>query len=163
MRDRKTEMKTKKSGFGFTLIEILLVMGIIAVLAAVVIVAINPGRQFAIARNSQRTSNVFSILNAISQNIADNNGLFACAAGEIPDENTIIKSTNGYDIATCLVPTYLPSLPFDPGASGAYFTDDDNYDTAYAIMRDTATGRITVSAPAANMPSEFNKEISATR
>src|SRR3989338_3325065 len=64
---------------GFTLIEILVVIGIIAVLAAVVIIAINPARQFAQARNSQRTANVNAILNAIGQNLADNKGVFTCA------------------------------------------------------------------------------------
>nr|HPO06648.1 type II secretion system protein [Candidatus Pacearchaeota archaeon] len=61
---------------GFTLIEILVVIGLIAFLAAVVIIAINPARQFAQGRNSQRVSNVNAILNAIGQRIADNKGLF---------------------------------------------------------------------------------------
>src|ERR1700682_851650 len=68
---------TKKLTQGFTLIEILVVIGIIAVLAAIVIIAINPARQLAQARDSQRTSNTNSILNAIGQRIADNKGIFA--------------------------------------------------------------------------------------
>jgi prepilin-type N-terminal cleavage/methylation domain-containing protein len=147
---------------GFTLIEILLVMGIIAILAAVVIVAINPARQFAQARNSQRTSNVFAILNAVGQNISDNSGVFTCSGGSIPNAATVISST-GYNIASCVVPTYLPSLPFDPGADGAHFTSMSDYNTGYTIVQDSTTGRITVSAPEALETSELGKTISATR
>ena len=50
---------------GFTLIELLIVIGIIAILAAAVIVAINPGRQFAQARNSTRKSHISALYNAI--------------------------------------------------------------------------------------------------
>lgn len=44
--------KDKGGKKGFTLIEILLVMGIIGLLATVVLVAINPARQFAQARDT---------------------------------------------------------------------------------------------------------------
>ena len=51
---------------GFTLIEILVVIGMLAILTTVVLVAVNPLRQFAQARNSQRQSNVAAILNAVT-------------------------------------------------------------------------------------------------
>ncbi len=155
-------MKTKYKK-GFTLIEILLVMGIIAILAAVVIVAINPARQFAQARNSQRTSNVFSILNAVSQNMADHQGVFECTAGVIPTTATVLKSSGGYNIYDCIVPTYLPALPFDPSANGAHVTNASDYYTGYTISLDTTTNRITVAAPEAMMASELQRDIKATR
>src|SRR3989344_2727103 len=61
---------------GFTLIELLVVIGIIAVLPTVVIIAINPARQFAQARNTQRWSNINSLLNAVGQRMADNRGIW---------------------------------------------------------------------------------------
>ena len=155
--------KAKSLQRGFTLIEILIVIGILAILATVVLIALNPARQFAQARDSQRTANVNAILNAIGQRIADNKGLFetGCAAGVIPTTAADMKDTGGYDIAPCLVPTYLTAMPFDPKGSsctGSY-TSTVAYDTCYSVARDATTGRITVSAPGA----EITTPISVSR
>lgn len=143
------------------MIELLVVIGIIAVLAGVVIVAINPARQFAQARDAQRWSNVNAMLNGTGQRIADQRGIFetGCAAGAIPTTATNMASTGGYDIGPCLVPTYLPQMLFDPSATGAHWTSVTDYNTGYSIVKDATTGRITVSAPSA----EITTPISVTR
>lgn len=121
--------------------ELLVVIGIIAILASLVIVAINPARQFAQSQNTQRESNVSTILNAIGQNIADNKGTFTC-----PDIGTPITAaatnigTSNSDLDSCLVPTYIPSaIPFDPDGGAPA-------DTKYTVQVDTL-GRFTVCAP----------------
>lgn len=145
---------------GFTLIELLIVIALIAILAGAIIIALNPARQFAQARNSQRWTHVNTILNSIQQNAADNNGVFTCAAGAIPTTATEMRSAaGGYDICVCVTPTYISSMPFDPSAAGSGFTSCTTYDSGYNVMRDAVTDRITVDAPSA----ELGETISVTQ
>ena len=143
--NKTTFMKTLKKNQGFTLIEILVVIGIIAILAAIVLIAINPARQFQQARDSQRDSNVNAILNGIGQYIADNRG----------DVPTIPNGEMNSTLCNELVPTYLPAMPTDPDSSNdgsdidcsSVHTDSVNYD----VNEDGTTGRITVNAPLAEL------------
>lgn len=137
---------------GFTLIEILIVIGIMAILATAIILAINPPRQFALARNTQRWIDISNILDVVYQNSLDNQGKFTCAAGGLPGMATNIQSrSGGYDICSCLVTYYLGSLPFDPINTTAHYNSCEDYDAGYTIMQNATTKRITVAAPSAEL------------
>ena len=144
----------KASQRGFTLLEILLVVAAIAILAGIVIIAINPGKQLGDTRNAQRKVDVNTILNAVYQYSIDNNGNLPAG---ITTSATEICKTGG----TCagladLSPLtanekYLTAIPTDP-------TGVSTNGTGYRILK-TANNRITVSAPSA----ENSQTISVTR
>lgn len=144
---------------GFTLIEILVVIGILAILLAIVLIAINPQRQFQQANNTQRQSDVNAILNAIQAYAAQNKGVLPKGAGDIAISSTTaqtINSTvgpNNIDLCEALVPLYIADLPVDPtGGSqlpaNSICTDSGaTYNTGYTVIVSTAGNRVTVSAP----------------
>ena len=127
---------------GFTLIEILLVVAAIAILAGIVILAINPGKQLGETRNAQRRADVNTIMNAVYQYTIDNSGVLPatittasteiCKTGTSPCGALIDLSVLTAD------EKYLTSVPFDPTSGSAS-------GTGYNIMK-SANGRITVSS-----------------
>lgn len=138
---------------GFTLIEILVVIGMLGILAGAVLVAVNPLRQFAQARNSKRVTDVSAILNAISNRIADNSGQFMSGTCDhaLPTQTMNISDTGeGVDLRPCLVPDYIPELPVDPSIGKNGCVSDScagkSYTTGYTVSL-TDSHRITVCAP----------------
>ena len=134
--------KLLRSQKGFTLIEILLVVAAIAILAGIVIVAINPGKQLGDTRNAQRRSNVNTILNAISQYSVDNNGVLppSITASSTEICATGSASCTGLIDLTVLTASgkYIVSVPTEPQAV--------TVDGAGYLVSKNANGRITVSA-----------------
>ena len=151
--------KSFRSRGGFTLIEILVVIAIITILAAIVIVAINPSRQFSLARNAQRWSNINTILSAVYQYATDNSGSLPSL---ITTTSTEIYKTGAAGTSTALIDLsvltnserYMTSMPIDPSCP----TGCNATGTGYSILK-TANSRVTVSAALA----EASTTITVTR
>ncbi len=152
-------LKSANSKKGFTLLEILLVVGIIAILAGIVILAINPTKQLGDTRNAQRRSDVLTILNAVYQYSIDNNGWLpasstlqastTCTGGAdktiCQDAGDCTSLVNLYDDLVGASSTYLSDIPRDPSVAESAGTT-----TGYAIVKTSETGgRLTVCAPLA--------------
>ncbi len=151
------EFMNKKQN-GFTLLEILLVVASIAILAGIVVLAVNPGKQLADTRNTQRKADVDTILNAVYQYTIDNAGILPSTITTTP--TPICLSSIATSSCTGLVnltdtltlnEEYLTAIPHDPQSTSTV-------STGYNIFK-TANGRITVTAPGA----EQSQTISATR
>ncbi len=151
------QMKNK----GYSLIEILLVMAIIGILASTLVVAINPSRQLAKARDAQRETDIIAIISTVQQYSAEN-------SGSLPDTDGDQETSNFPTVETCIgteapcfdlagagddeiiVPDYLAELPVDPSTG----TQEN---TGYMIFVDE-NDHISVSATP-----ETKESISVTR
>ena len=142
---------------GFTLIELLVVIGVLSVLLVITLVAINPARQFSLANNTKRRSDVNSILNAIHQYAADHKGVLPAGI----TTSALEVANTGADVCTSLVSDYLAALPADPLTNeGVSVTDCTAvYTTGYTVIKSATNNRVTVTASNA----ELSEVISVTR
>ncbi len=138
---------------GFTLIETLLVVAAIAILASIIIIAINPSKQLSQTKNAQRQANISTIINAVYQYAIDNNGELPADIPVGSCENLFSNEICRTDAASCdnLVSLgeltadkeYLVKIPVDPigatsNGAGYHITSDGNK-------------RVTVCAPDAEL------------
>ena len=153
-------MKIKMRVFsqsGFSLLEIIVAIAILVVLLGIVLIAINPARQFSLANNTKRKSDILAVLNAIHQYASDNKGILPIGT----NTTSGVISRNGINICAQLVTRYLPALPVDPQTEGGVAITDctSAYNTDYELTRSTKDNRISIIAPNA----ELNEIIMATR
>lgn len=134
----------KKNLSGFTLLEILLAVAALVILASIVIIAINPTKQLADTRNSQRYVDVNTILNGVYQYAIDNDGdLPSTSINNTPTDICLEGVTSTACVSLdALIPEYLVSIPTDPRTATAVIT-------GYQISTTTTANRVRVQAPGA--------------
>ena len=158
-----------KNNNGFTMIELLIIIGIISILATITFTSLNPLTKFKDSRDANRWSDVSSLLNTIKVNQINNDGSYltnisAMVVDEwymIVDGNMNIgcEDNNTYcdidiahddycvDLSPLVAEGYLGNIPISPSGLVDWDDGSDNGEegTGYAIKRD-ATGVIHVQA-----------------
>jgi type IV pilus assembly protein PilA len=144
----------------FTLIELLIVIAIIAILAAIVFVALDPLSRFQDARNARRWADASALLSAIKVNQIDNGGSYlttiaSTAANQVYMIGTtasgcntgcagvglVTTSTNCLDLTELATDGYLGSVPISPNGEGEWTAGV----TGYTLTRGS-NGIITIKA-----------------
>ena len=112
---------------GFSLVEIILVVAIIAILGAIILVTLNPPLRIKEARDSARWEEAGTIANAVAAYSVDNRA--SLPAGVSTDFQMIGTATSGCDV-TCGTSATSTS-------TSATFTDDDEADFLAGTFTDT--------------------------
>jgi len=155
----------KNKAKGFTLVELIIVIAVIAILAAAIFVAIDPARRLHESRNARRWSDVTTLVDAIVKYQADNAGTHYSAVSGITGGKYVIMGTTTDDDGLCaeedtaadacanvstgsgtsdcidlssIGSNYLGNVPYDPQNGSAE-------DTSYYIKRDS-NNAITIGA-----------------
>lgn len=122
---------------GFTLIELLIVIAILGILAAAVVVILNPAELLAQARDGQRIADLDSVKSAVSLYLTDvsspsfsGTGYIQNASGTCPftgscttRTGTAIDGTGWVDVNLSQISggSPIPKLPTDPTNNANYF------------------------------------------
>lgn len=125
----------------FTLIELLLVMGVIGILSTGVILAINPTSQLMSAQNLRRTWHTRELTNALTQHLIDNGTYIEGVP--LAEEEAVSACREGVTSDSCvnidaLTPDYIAALPVDVAETNPLLT---GYEVYYQY------GRYHVQAP----------------
>ncbi len=114
-----------KNQSGISLIELILVLGVMGVLVGLFIVSRNPATQAAINNNTQREFDVAQIAQSAHQyKIHHKDSYPKTNEGEsivtCPDEGEEVELTPASSLTEALVSDYLTKIPTDPQTDGQY-------------------------------------------
>jgi prepilin-type N-terminal cleavage/methylation domain-containing protein len=121
--------KTLKSSYGFTLIELMVVIAVVAVLAGSLVMAINPQSIVQKSRDAKRMQDIDTLAKALSLALAEGEIQLSVNSSSCTscksNNGTLVTSGSGY--VKFVIPVdktgltkYLSTLPVDPLNTGNY-------------------------------------------
>lgn len=129
----------KISSKGFTLIELLIVIAILGILAAALLVALNPGQRIAASRNARVRSDLVNLGNKANIVNADSGLITTCASGG--------SYPNSLTQTVCTIP-YNTTAPLPPTGTYTYSAVTASGGACDGNVAGTACARISISGPA---------------
>ena len=106
--------------FGFTLIELIIVIAILASLLLITLVVFNPAKQFAKARDGQRKSDLNNIYKALMMYKNDYSFYPESSSNQIRGCLPLVTFPWGGGAFKCGDMVYMKSLPQDPKGTATY-------------------------------------------
>lgn len=143
-------LKTKTNAKGFTLIELLVVIAIIGILAAVVLIALNPVEFLRKSRDTQRISDIDQLVTATKLYLANNPTATLptgplCSPAAAPTSADVATDGTGwltFNINTGSTSNTLPKLPSDPAPSATQryaYAADANLNFEYSTILESTS------------------------
>lgn len=151
----------KEGEFGFTLVEIVIVIAIIGIIAAVTVVAYKPQEIFANGNNARRLSDVTAIHEAVGQWLAregaDDPNAFTTLGltGAVIDPSDGVGDSEGQaasDLTAISSTGYIPNFPLDPDGSSEYRVGVDDASDPQHVFVCTNKISITATYPESDYP-----------
>jgi prepilin-type N-terminal cleavage/methylation domain-containing protein len=164
----------KKDRPGFTLLEILIVIAIIAIVLAIVYATVDPFTRFRLARDARRWSDAENLLNAVKVSQVDNSGRYISVIESLPtaavfmigtstnacdsqDANCFVipaSSTACVDLSQLITSGYIGNIPISPNGNGTWNSGLSGY-----TLQKNVNGTIIIRA----FENEGNVPVSLTR
>lgn len=151
----------KKQEFGFTLVEIVIVIAIVGLLAAVTVVAYKPHEIFTNGHNAKRLADVIAIHNAVAQwqareGVGDPNAYTTLGlTGAVIDPSDGVGDSEGQaasDLTAISSTGYIPNIPLDPDGSSEYRVGVDDAGDPQHIFICTNKIAFTATYPESEYP-----------
>lgn len=128
---------TKQHSYGFTLIELLVVIAIVGILAAVVLLALNPSEMLRRSRDATRMNDLATINRSISYLLSDgtdfNQSNTICTEGNQCNSSLSNREPDGLGWLPANISSYVATLPTDP------LQDQDNVSVSGGVDATTRT------------------------